>query len=84
MAGALAERHDVIPVLIDRQDIWSGNPRIAMTNCTHREWVYRPAFDLGRHIIGYEVQKVLSLVDWFRKEDAKSTVGVAPQLGNRV
>ncbi len=67
----------VIPVLIDRQDTWSGNPRIAMTNCTHREWVYRPAFDLGRHIIGYEVQKVLALVDWFRKEDAKSPVGVA-------
>ena len=67
----------VIPVLIDRQDNWSGNHRIAMTNCTHREWVYRPAFDLGRHIIGYEVQKVLALVDWFRKEDAKLPIGVA-------
>jgi dienelactone hydrolase len=67
----------VIPVLIDRQDTWSGNPRIAMTNCTHREWVYRPAFDLGRHIIGYEVQKILSLVDWFGKEDAKSPIAVA-------
>ena len=35
-----------------------------MTNQPHREFIYRMAFELGRHIIGYEVQKVLSLVDW--------------------
>ena len=37
-----------------------------MTNVPHREWVYRLGFDLGRHVIGYEVQKVLALVDWFQ------------------
>lgn len=31
---------------------------------TQREYLYRSAFELGRHIIGYEVQTVLSLVDW--------------------
>ena len=35
-----------------------------MTNQPHREFIYRMAYQLGRHIIGYEVQKVLSLVDW--------------------
>lgn len=55
----------VVPVLIDRADTWSGNPAIRMTNQPHREFVYRMAFQLGRHIIGYEVQKVLALIDLF-------------------
>jgi dienelactone hydrolase len=67
----------VIPVLIDRKDTWSGQPDIWMTNLPHREWIYRPAFDLGRHIIGYEVQKVLALVDWFRQGDDARPIGVA-------
>src|SRR5581483_2360681 len=54
----------IIPTLIDRQDTWSGNPRYRMTNQPHREFVYRMAYEMGRHIIGYEVQKVLAAVDW--------------------
>ncbi len=54
------------PVLIDRDDTWSGNPRIRMTNQPHREFIYRMAFPVGRHILGYEVQKVLAAVDWFQ------------------
>ncbi|MBI1924684.1 hypothetical protein HYR99_10570, partial [Candidatus Poribacteria bacterium] len=55
----------VVPRLIDRSDTWSGNPKLGrMTNQPHREFIYRMAFELGRHIIGYEVQKVLGLVDW--------------------
>ena len=53
----------LIPTLISREDDFSGNPEIAMTNLTHREWVYRPAFEMGRHVIGYEVQKVLAVID---------------------
>ena len=34
---------------------------------TNREFIYRSAFELGRHIIGYEVQKVLALVDQQRR-----------------
>lgn len=67
----------VIPVLIDRKDTWSGEPGIWMTNIPHREWIYRPAFDLGRHIIGYEVQKVLALLDWFSKREPLRPIGVA-------
>ncbi|MBI1902212.1 MAG: hypothetical protein HYS13_14015, partial [Planctomycetia bacterium] len=51
----------VIPALIDRRDTYSGNPRIAMTNQPHREWIYRQSYTMGRHVIGYEVHKVLAL-----------------------
>ncbi len=55
----------VIPQLINRDDEYSGNPKIdRFTNQPHREFIYRMAYQLGRHVIGYEVQKVLSLVDW--------------------
>ena len=55
----------VVPLLINREDTYSRNPILgAQTNQPHREFIYRMAYQLGRHIIGYEVQKVLSLVDW--------------------
>ena len=55
----------VVPLLINRDDTYSGNPSLdATTNQPHREFIYRMAYQLGRHIIGYEVQKVLALVDW--------------------
>ena len=54
----------VIPSLISRSSEHSTNPRFDVTtNVPHREWIYRQAFELGRHLIGYEVQKVLALVD---------------------
>ncbi len=60
----------VIPLLINREDTYSGNPKIgAFTNQPHREFIYRMAYQMGRHIIGYEVQKVLSLVDWMSSFD---------------
>jgi cephalosporin-C deacetylase-like acetyl esterase len=43
---------------------------------SNREFVYRPAYTMGRHIIGYEVQAVLALVDWFRKENGEAAVRV--------
>jgi hypothetical protein len=66
----------VIPVLIDRKDTWSGNPRFRMTNQPHREFIYRMSYELGRHIIGYEVQKVLAVVDWFTRDKGHPPVGV--------
>lgn len=67
----------IIPLIVDRNDIWSGNPDVAMTNQPHREFVYRRAYQMGRHIIGYEVQKVLAAVDWFKQQSAELPVGVA-------
>ena len=73
----------LVPVLIDRQDTWSGSAQIhRFTNQPHREWIYRQAYQLGRHIIGYEVQKVLAAVDFFagrrqKAEGRKPRIGVA-------
>ncbi len=46
-------------------------------NLTDREFVYRPAFEMGRHILGYEVQHVLAGVDWF----TRSAKGNDPKIG---
>lgn len=70
----------VIPTLIDRKETWSGNPKMSMTNQPHREFIYRMAFELGRHVIGYEVHKVLAAVDWFEeltRDQPRRAIGVA-------
>jgi dienelactone hydrolase len=76
----------IVPVLIDRQDTYSGNEKLErFTNQPHREWIYRQAYEMGRHLIGYEVQKVLAAIDWFKAEtnsasgltDAPSLIGAA-------
>jgi dienelactone hydrolase len=67
----------LVPVLINRDDAWSGNDQLGIrTNLTHREFIYRMAFEMGRHVIGYEVQKVLAAVDWFRANGAAERIGV--------
>lgn len=55
----------LIPTLIDRRDLWSGDDRLKKySDQSHREWIYRQAAVVGRHIIGYEAQKVCAAVDW--------------------
>ena len=67
----------LVPTLVDRTDTFSGNPALkAFTNHPHREWIYRQSFVLGRHVIGYEVQKVLAAVDWFARQDRGSAVTI--------
>jgi dienelactone hydrolase len=69
----------LVPVLIDRKDTWSGNEKLGqMTNQPHREFIYRMAYQMGRHVIGYEVQKVLAAVDWLDQQDrpAHPPIGV--------
>jgi len=67
----------IVPVLIDRKDTWSGNPRMGrMTNQPHREFIYRMAYEMGRHLIGYEVQKVSAAVDWLCREENHPSVGI--------
>jgi dienelactone hydrolase len=66
----------LVPVLVDRQRK-SRRPGHGPW-LTSREFIYRPAFELGRHIIGYEVQKILAGVDWFAREpaDKRAKIGV--------
>jgi dienelactone hydrolase len=67
----------IVPVLIDRKDTWSGNPKLnRQTNLSHREFIWRMAYEMGRHILGYEIQKVLAAVDWFAAKAPKGTVGI--------
>lgn len=55
----------LVPMLISRDTELSGNPLVKVTKQPHREFIYRPAFEMGRHVIGYEVQKVLAAIDIF-------------------
>ncbi|KAA0135826.1 hypothetical protein FYZ48_16985 [Gimesia chilikensis] len=59
----------VIPTLISRDAQHSGHPEVFFTNQPHREFIYRMAFEMGRHVIGYEVQKVMAAVDQFERLD---------------
>jgi dienelactone hydrolase len=71
----------VVPVLIDRKDDFSGSAKFGRwTNQPHREFIYRMAYEMGRHIIGYEVQKVMAVVDWFTKEKGHPPVGLYGHL----
>ncbi|MCP4174282.1 MAG: hypothetical protein GY758_26320 [Fuerstiella sp.] len=63
----------VVPTLISRE----RSKRNGRANLTNREYLYRSAFELGRHVIGYELQKVLAAVDWF-EVDAD---GADPRIG---
>ena len=50
----------LVPTLIDRFDLLDRGGRPAADQSAACEFLYRPAFEMGRHIIGYEVQKVLA------------------------
>jgi len=66
----------VIPALVSRAKIDTNDSKLKKSDQTYREWIYRHAFHMGRHIIGYEVQKVLAAVDWFKQQDKSSRIGV--------
>ena len=72
-----------VPMLISRSDELSGSPDVGYTNLTHREFLYRQAFEVGRHIIGYEVQKVLAAVDLFERLDHSLTSNDASDPSQR-
>jgi len=64
----------IVPALINRQKLATEDKQLRASDQTYREWIYRQAFHMGRHVIGYEVQTVLAATDWFRQQhggDAK-------------
>jgi cephalosporin-C deacetylase-like acetyl esterase len=77
----------LVPTLIDRGHEWSGHPEVGFTDQPHREFLYRQAFEMGRHPIGYEVQKVraaLDLLERFRRpEVSDAAVGDEPDQDPR-
>jgi dienelactone hydrolase len=66
----------VIPALVSRGKLDTDDSRLKRADQSYREWIYRQAFHMGRHIIGYEVQKLLAAVDWFKSQNAQACVGV--------
>ena len=58
----------VVPMLIDRQE--------KINRLTRREFLYRSAFELGRQLVGYEIQKTLAVVDWYKKSWPAKPVGI--------
>jgi dienelactone hydrolase len=78
-AHALAEQgcRVLVPTLVNRDDTFSGNAKLGrLTNQPHREFVYRMAFEMGRHVIGYEIQRILAGVDWFARDKDHPPIGV--------
>ncbi|MDW8223586.1 MAG: dienelactone hydrolase family protein [Gemmatales bacterium] len=59
-----------IPTLVSR----TVEPRLGRAKMSHREFIYRPAYELGRHIIGYEIQALLSLVDYLAPKKRPITI----------
>jgi dienelactone hydrolase len=67
----------LVPVLVRRELIATDDAQLRKSEQTWREWLYRQAFHMGRHLIGYEVQKVLAAVDGFRARRGQAAkVGV--------
>ena len=64
----------LIPVLTSRTFMFKGEYQ----QQTYREWIYRQAFHMGKHILGFEVQKVTAAIDWFKQTtDKELKIGVA-------
>ena len=55
----------VLVPFVTSRTMLKRNGRVTLTD---REYLHRPSFELGRHVIGYELQKVLAAVDWFVNE----------------
>ncbi|MFT5109439.1 MAG: dienelactone hydrolase [Pseudoalteromonas tetraodonis] len=66
----------IIPATINREKLKTDDRRLLASDQTHREWIYRQAFHMGRHIIGYELQMVLAAVDWFAMQPGNLKIGV--------
>ena len=58
----------VVPLLINRAE--------KMSKLSNREYLYRSAFEMGRHLIGYEVQQSLAVIDWYSRRSPDTPIGI--------
>lgn len=54
----------VVPLLVNRAE--------RMPKLSNREWLYRAAFEMGRGMVGYEVQEAQALIDWMQSDLEKA------------
>lgn len=67
----------LIPTIISREKLQTDDARTKGADLTEREWIYRQAFHMGRHVIGYDLQRVFGAVDWFAKHnDSNRPIGI--------
>ena len=52
----------VVPAPVSR----SREKRLGRADLTHREYVHRAAFELGRTLAAYEIHAALAIVDWYK------------------
>ena len=55
----------LVPALVDRGSRFAGNPNYRTVKHSQRETLWRAAYEVGRHPLGYEIQTVLAAADWF-------------------
>lgn len=67
----------MVPTLIDR-DVYPYGKETKFKNTAlpHREYIWRSAWTMGRHIAGYELQKIFAAADWLDKE-GRRPLGIA-------
>ncbi len=77
VAGAWARRlaesgcRVLIPTLVDRETGLAGVPGGRVAAVPHREFIYRAAYEMGRHLIGIELQAVFAAIDWLSAAAAR-------------
>jgi dienelactone hydrolase len=54
----------LVPVLVNRAE--------QMPKLSHREWLYRSAFELGRGMLAYEVQELQAAIHWMNQREAQA------------
>jgi len=67
----------LVPAIVGREKLVTDNARRQRADLTSREWIYRQAFHMGRHVIGYDLQRVLAAADWLGSDGEDLPVGIA-------
>ena len=63
----------IVPMLINRSDAGA----LRKLGISNREWIYRQAFHMGRHIIGYELEKLEAALAWIElTQTSKHPIGI--------
>lgn len=67
----------LVPALLRRSAPPPPTPGGWAKHLGEREWIRRMGFPLGRHPLGFEVQKVIAAVEWWKQRHREAPVFVA-------
>lgn len=66
----------LVSVVDRRADLSTIVQGAKATDQTHREFLYRQAFEMGQHPLGYEIDGVRTLVDWMKRTKPDAPIGI--------